>query len=146
MMKLKQNILEKLKEQGYKMTPKRLLMIDLLLIATEPVSVLDLYEQVRLTYPDISLDTVYRTLNTLIDLEVVNNIAGLGKQGDKYELSVTHHHHLVCLRCGQTLCLHYCPISPDFKRFVQNQGYALIRHDLELYGLCNQCRQRKEVE
>jgi Fur family transcriptional regulator, peroxide stress response regulator len=54
---------------------------------------------VRERVPTISLDTVYRTLGTLVDLGLVNRVSGVTGAA-RYDANTAQHHHFVCVRCG----------------------------------------------
>lgn len=137
----------KLKELGYKMTPQRQAIIDCIVLPGPTLTALEVWEQVRLKHPEISLDTVYRNLNMLAEVGVVTPIAGVGKDGARYELVHTayHHHHIVCLDCGKAACIEVCPINPHFLQTVKEQGYDLVRHNVELFGICRKCRAEREA-
>jgi Fe2+ or Zn2+ uptake regulation protein len=134
-------IIDKLKEKGYRITPQRRLIAEKIVNATSVLTATEIWQAVREQFCDIGLDTVYRNLNMLVDLGIVTAIMGIGKEGARYELvCVAHHHHIVCVKCGQTICLDYCPINQQFLAMIRLHGYELIRHNMELFGLCNTCK------
>ncbi|MCX7781628.1 MAG: transcriptional repressor [Negativicutes bacterium] len=132
----------KLKEKGFRLTPQRQAIISLVINPGPKLTAAEIWGLLRPKHPDMSLDTVYRNLTLLTELGVLIPIAGAGKDGTRYE-PVTHsrhHHHIVCLKCGEAACIDTCPINPQFLATVQNQGYQLLRHNLELFGLCARCK------
>ena len=137
----------KLKHLGYKMTPQRQAIINCLLLPGPTLTAAEVWEQVRLKHPEMSLDTVYRNLNMLVEVGVLTPIAGVGKDGSRYEPvhAPYHHHHIVCLQCGKTACVEICPINPHFLQAVKDQGYDLVRHNVELFGICHKCREGRET-
>lgn len=136
----------KIKKLGYKMTPQRQTIIDHVLKQAAAVTAAEIWADVRKRNPDISLDTVYRNLSLLVEIDVLIPIAGVGKEGTRYELAHTthHHHHIVCLECGEAACIQTCPISPQLLSIVKEQGYDLIRHNVELFGVCRKCKADRE--
>lgn len=140
-------IKKKLKSLGYKMTPQRQAILDRLTSPGPTLTAAEVWEHVRVKFPEISLDTVYRNLNLFVAVGVLNPIAGIGKEGARYELVHTenHHHHIVCLKCGKAACIEFCPINPQFVHAVKAQGYDLLRHTVELFGLCGKCRESGET-
>ncbi len=139
------DVTNKLKEQGYRLTPQRLAIIDAVMEAESPPNVNEIWQQVQEHHDDISLDTIYRNLATLVKLELLHSISSVGKAGArfKFEGEQHHHHHIVCVRCSAVICLDYCPIDPAFIRMVKRQGFDLIRHDMELFGLCKICKAKE---
>jgi Fe2+ or Zn2+ uptake regulation protein len=97
--------------------------------------------------PSLSQSGAYRNVAVLVDLGVVDRIAGTDDHG-RYELAeqfAGHHHHLVCDVCGLVEDLH---ASPKLERALaeaarvasEEQGYAVIDHRVELSGQCPRCR------
>lgn len=142
-----EQIKTKLKALGYKMTPQRQAIIDCLTLPGPILTAFEVWERVRVKHAEISLDTVYRNLNMLVEVGVLTPIAGVGKDGARYELiHKAHHHHIVCLDCGKATCIEVCPINPHFLETVKEQGYDLIKHNVELFGLCHTCRKAREIQ
>jgi Fe2+ or Zn2+ uptake regulation protein len=135
----------RLKEKGYRLTPQRLAIIHAFMESMTPLSVNEVWQRVQSSYTDISLDTIYRNLATLVKLDLLHSIASVGKAGARFEFEWGHHHHhhIVCVRCGAVLCLDYCPIDPAFVSMVKQQGFDLVRHDIELFGLCQACKAKE---
>jgi Fe2+ or Zn2+ uptake regulation protein len=99
-------------------------------------------DYVRKTYPDIGLDTIYRNVNLLITLGVVAQINIPGKDGNLFELmdGTSHHHHAVCIRCGKTECLDFCPIDDQEIEQLERNGFTLVSHSLQFFGYCRSCQ------
>ncbi len=97
------------------------------------------YEQVRLEMPNVSLKTVYQTLN---DLAAVGAIAVLdvGTGSARFDPNVeTTHHHLVCRSCGKVRDLAADVPALSVSRRAA-QGFAVDRAEVVFRGLCDQCR------
>jgi Fe2+ or Zn2+ uptake regulation protein len=95
----------------------------------------------REQYPDMGLDTVYRNLNLLTQLGVVNQLSIPGKDGKIFGLarSSQHHHHLVCLGCGDATSVEYCPVNYSDIPQKECGNFTITRHSLEFYGYCPKC-------
>lgn len=133
-------VVNRLKDKGYRITAQRQAMVEKLVEAGRPLTAFEVWEKIKLQYSDISLDTVYRNLHVLVDLGALIPINGVGKERVRYEVVYkAHHHHIVCVKCGQTQCIDYCPIDPQFITMLKTHGYELVRHNLELFGLCRRC-------
>ena len=136
-----EQLIKKLKEKGYRITPQRRTILGNIVSAQEPLTVAELWEQVRLQHSEVGLDTMYRNINMLVDMDFLTPIEGTGKIGTRYELSERHHHHITCLKCGVIACID-CPVNHHFMEEINHHGYELIRHKVELYGLCASCKNR----
>ncbi|MBM7868021.1 transcriptional repressor [Heliobacterium gestii] len=139
-----EDVLELLKVKGYKFTPQRRAVIGALIEANRPLSVKEMVDRLRESYPDMSADTVYRNLKVLCDLGVVSLISQQGKEGARYELDGRpHHHHLVCVTCGKSVCLPYCPMQERAEEMARREDFHVLGHTFEIFGYCRDC-QREE--
>lgn len=131
------SIKDKLKKLALKVTVSRLGVIDALIHAKTPLRIQDIKNFSKLK--NTNLATVYRIINNLVELRVVSSPA-LGGQEAYFELENSHHHHLVCEKCGRIEELSGCQ-SPDIAVGVLNKkGFSkVLRHSLEYFGLCRKC-------
>lgn len=90
--------LELLKERKLKATPQRLSILNILLKHEHP-NIDELYEQIKAKNPTISLATVYKNLNTMIEEGIVIEIAVANKK-TRYDIYEYEHIHLICKNCG----------------------------------------------
>lgn len=91
------NYLEILKEKNLKVTPQRISILKVLSKHEHP-NIDELYEQIKLEYPSISLATVYKNLNTMIDEGLVIELS-IPNNKSKYDIYENEHVHLVCNKC-----------------------------------------------
>ena len=104
---------ELLKEKGLKMTRQRLVVLEVLAENPEQhLTAEDIYERVKAANPDIGLATVYRTVQLLLELELIDRI-NLDDGFVRYEIGDImgkkqhhhRHHHLICLKCGRVCAI-----------------------------------------
>lgn len=134
-------VLNLMKTKGYKQTPQRRAIIEILVAVKIPLTVKDIVEKILPKFPDISADTIYRNLKVLCDLGIVNEIKHQGKKSTQYELDgKPHHHHLVCMSCGESLCLPFCNIEKECAEMAAQAGFKVIGHTFEIHGYCNNCQ------
>jgi Fe2+ or Zn2+ uptake regulation protein len=89
-----------LREHGYRLTPQRTLIWEVVRGAGRHVTAEEVAAQVQETMPDVSVSTVYRTLELLVGLDLVVETRLEGSAG-YYEVSLEpSHHHFVCRECG----------------------------------------------
>lgn len=135
-----EEFIQRLRDKGYKITPQRRAIIDTLLAYDTPPSAKEVLDSIRGRFPDISLDTVYRNLNLLADLGVVNLINLRGKETSRFEIGECHHHHLVCLQCGRSLCVDFCVMDERELAAAREQEFEVVGHAFEIYGYCKNCQ------
>lgn len=139
-----EDTLDLLRRKGYKITPQRRAVIDALLNCGKFSTAQQIMEFVRKNNPDISLDTIYRNLNMLIELGLVHEINMKNRDGNMFEIiREGHHHHLVCTECGRMECLAVCPVNQEIADFAGKNGFEITGHLFELYGRCSDCIHKK---
>jgi Fur family ferric uptake transcriptional regulator len=133
-------MINKLSQQGYRLTPQRMMILEAVEAADDHISAEEMYLQVCARYPHLNISTVYRTLELLKELELVTE-TDLGDGRVRYHsIKKGHHHHLVCHKCGQVIDLDESVLSP--LKDVLSRDYkfdADLRH-LAIFGHCENCR------
>jgi len=133
---------DRCKEHKLNMTPQRVAIYEELIKAKNHPYSEDVFEKVRNVFPDISLDTVYRTLSTFAKIGVVNIVEGYG-EAKRYDPDVNPHHHFRCRRCNKIVDFHnqsYDNLKVP-KAFRKNFSVTNVKVILE--GVCNKCVKRR---
>ncbi len=135
-----QQLVAKLKERSYRITPQRAALLRLIASSEEHPSAAHLYDRLRIDFPTTSLATVYKTLNLLKELGEVLEL-GFSNDDNRYDGSKPYPHpHLVCIRCHKI-------IDPDVvvndltQEVASQTGFDILGHRLDFYGLCPDCKQ-----
>jgi Fur family zinc uptake transcriptional regulator len=135
----KEKFFERLKEQGFKLTGKRQMIVDILLEEDRYISAKELLERMQEVYPRLSFDTVYRNLH-LMKEEGILEESTFGDGGSKYRITCDtghHHHHYICTVCGKTELVEGCPM--DALRITAPEGFQIKSHRFEIFGACAAC-------
>ncbi|MBZ8178434.1 transcriptional repressor [Corynebacterium poyangense] len=100
----------------------------------------DIYSELLKRDKKVGLTTVYRTLQSLAEVDAVDvlNISGGETLYRRCETD-SHHHHLVCTKCGKAEEIAGGPVEKWAKSIAREFGYTLTGHDAEVYGLCPSC-------
>jgi Fe2+ or Zn2+ uptake regulation protein len=132
--------LEQFRKNGYKVTPQRQEILKAFLDNKNPLSADEVHQIVIKKYPGISLDTVYRNINILLEMEIIGKLNFLDNKC-LYELNTgEHHHHLVCLKCGNAETINICPFKLlDLEKLEEDKQFTVIKHNFNLFGYCKQC-------
>ena len=104
-----------------------------------------LYASIREEFPNISLGTVYRNLNLLVETgEILKLTCGNGP--DHYDGNVTPHYHFVCRDCGQVYDMELDEMA-DLNTSVQAAAPGKIdSHSILFYGRCYSCMEKEETD
>jgi len=127
------------KENNLKITPQRIVIYRELLKSKDHPHAESLWRRVKKIIPDISLDTVNRTLLTFSKIGLVKNVEGYGEPR-RYDSKVENHHHFRCVNCGSLIDFDYQPydnlIVPGdiIKRFTVTNKKVLLE------GYCDKCQ------
>ena len=133
----KNEMLEKLRAAGRRITGPRLAIIKFIAGRGDHPSARQIYNQVQRKSPGISLATVYNTLIILRDLDLVKEIE-FEHTENRYDTNLQPHLNLVCKRCGAIRDVEFTLplILEDVRR---REGFITSDFRIELHGLCASC-------
>jgi Fe2+ or Zn2+ uptake regulation protein len=138
----KQNFAARIREEGYRFTPQRQLILDSLCSLGGHATVEQIYERVAATAPSINLATVYRTVSFLEELNLVVSAEIQGKTF--YEIAdATPHHHLVCRACGSVTQLADYHLHDLTEHLADEHDFRAELDHLVIRGLCRDCWEGK---
>lgn len=99
----------------------------------------DVFTSVRQEIPDISLATVYKSLETLVGCGLAIKLT-YGDGSARYDGRTDQHHHARCLVCGRVMDV---PTDVDVSSVTGKlppvTGFAVEGYRLELLGTCAAC-------
>lgn len=87
----------------------------------------------------IGLATVYRTLQAMVDEDIVDQLRTDDGEQIFRRCSTGHHHHLVCRDCGRTVEVEGPAVERWADRVAVEHGFTDVSHTLELFGRCTEC-------
>ncbi len=132
---------ETLRSIGSKATPSRLAVLKILKKAKRPLSaqaIIDIMKE------DINQATIYRILKNFQKSHLIRPV-DFRHNHAHYELNEgkdkKHHHHLICIKCGQSEDIAYCDVEIVEEMVIRRSKIfqELTEHSLEFYGICNKC-------
>ena len=130
-----------IQNSGLKNTKHRSEILELLVRNDQPVTAEQLYCELRGKDIPVNLSTVYRTLETLCEKELVTKMTIEGGSKALYEFNSTlHRHHLICLGCKKIRSIDCCPLGDYENALAKSTDFAIISHKLDIYGYCSVCR------
>ncbi len=139
-------IKKQLHSSNFKLTPQREATVRVLLDNEEShLSAEDVYMQVKNISPEIGLATVYRTLELLSELEIVNKI-NFGDGVSRFDLRVEganrFHHHLFCFECGSVEEIFEDLLENVESHIERKYQFKIKDHRLTFHGLCKNCTEK----
>ena len=134
--------IESLSESGYRVTAPRRAIVEIMANSPCALGPLEIYEQGRQDYRGLGLVTVYRTLEKLEELGLVQRVHH--PQGCHMYLRAAHgHEHLVlCTACGKAEYFSGDDISKLMDAVAAKTGFEIREHWLQLFGLCSDCKNK----
>ena len=130
------------KEAGLKMTPQRMAVYRFLLETVEHPSADTVFRNVRQTFPNISLDTVNRTLLTLNRIGAAFVVEGTG-DAKRFDANLEDHQHFKCINCKRIIDFHHPPFdNVDIPACIEDQ-FTVLRKTVYFEGLCKNCQPKQ---
>ncbi|MFB3052726.1 MAG: Fur family transcriptional regulator [Dehalococcoidia bacterium] len=134
-----ESVIRKLEALDHRVTPSRVAVIAAVLAQSGHFSVEEIMRRARA----VGRATVFRTMRLLTDLEIVCRVI-LEDGSLHYRVSRRgHHHHLVCVSCGNVQDLDDCAVAGLVRELAAATEYEIEGHWLEFYGRCASCRARE---
>jgi Fur family ferric uptake transcriptional regulator len=99
----------------------------------------EIYRLMQREGQSIGLTTVYRSLQSLVKAEIVDVLRRDDGEAIYRLCGDTHHHHLVCKRCGDTVEIEGGAIEKWAKVVAQEHGFREVGHTAEIFGICSKC-------
>ena len=99
----------------------------------------DIHDLLRQTGENVGLSTVYRTLDSLTELGVVEHVH-FAHGAAAYHLAPTDHRHLVCESCGTVIDVPADLLDEVSRTVDERYGFELRAHHFGLSGRCARCR------
>jgi Fur family ferric uptake transcriptional regulator len=129
-----------LKGMGYRMTPQRMMVVEALHDTDKHVSAEEIYAKVKAKYPYANISTVYRTLELLSELGLVNEVS-LGDGCVRFHPAEKgHHHHLVCQKCHNIIDLPESALAPLEDILSEKHRFKADLKHTAVFGLCSRCQ------
>ena len=140
------HILERMRAQGLRMTPQRLIILSAIADGEGHMNVDEVYRSAREVYPYMDVATVYRTLHLFKKLGLVTEVG----MGDRLHYELTgpqgRHHHMVCRTCGRAFNLSPTYLDEFRTRLTGEFGFEPDLDNFTVSGTCSTCRESAAPE
>ena len=133
-----QQLIVKLREKGFKVTPQRLAICEFVLSSKVHPTVDQVYQEVQKKHLTLSLATVYQTLHLLTRIGMLQDLA-VGAGISRYDPDMSPHINIICTHCGKIQDYKSESVRRFLSQITVELKLALAWQHLELYSYCDQC-------
>lgn len=121
------------------------MMIEDALMRLDHPTASEIYEDIRKSYPNISLGTVYRNLGLMAESGEILRIT-LGDAPDRFDINTHNHFHVMCRRCGQVFDAESDKLKDLLvqidKLLEESSGVHIENRTMHFQGICSSCREK----
>lgn len=133
-----EQFIEACRQKGLNVTYQRIKIFQSLSEVKSHPTAEEIYKIVKREYPSISLATVYKTLETFAEHNLISKVNFLHDLA-RYDGDTTPHHHLVCIKCRRIVDVHEEELNGiKIPESAQN-GFHLLGYRIQFEGICNNC-------
>ena len=133
--------------RGFRVTAPREAVLSILEKEQTHLSAKEIYSKVIAIEPSVGLTTIYRTLEMLAEMGVINRVE-IGDKTTRYEIksnSSKHHHHIICTNCRKVI--DYSEFSEEEKKLFtkmtknieKKYNVKITGHNVQFFGICLEC-------
>lgn len=136
------NITSIFKEKKLKSTPQRIAIYKYLLSTKEHPSAETIYNALQKDYPTMSLATVYKSLNTLVETNLVQEL-NVGEGNFRYDSNINPHPHIQCIVCKRVDDVNDITFTDLINKVKPYTDYDVLSNQVYFYGICKKCKKNK---
>jgi Fe2+ or Zn2+ uptake regulation protein len=138
----KESIIQKLQDNGLRLTSQRIAIIDVLLRKGNlHPGARFIYKEAKKKCPGLSLSSVYANINELSRYGIIKSLEFDGKE-NRCESNLEEHVNLICQYCGKITDFEI-PVYLNQREVAQKTGFMITNNRLEYYGYCGECTKSK---
>jgi Fur family peroxide stress response transcriptional regulator len=138
-----EQMLAKLREHDFRITPQRLAIMRILAASEGHPSVERVYEAVRREFPTTSIATIYKTVHLL---KKINEVLELGfpDGSNRYDGNKPFPHpHVICIKCKKIVDPDLDSLDEMKKEVELETHFKILNHRLDFFGICSNCMAEK---
>jgi len=129
-----------LRNSGCRLTAPRRAVVETLVASVHALTPVEVYDAARKDCPGLGLVSVYRTLEILEELGLVQRVHQTRGCQAFIRTGKGHQHLIVCTQCGKAVLFEGDQLEPLFNIVSKTTGFQIESHWLQIFGLCNACR------
>jgi len=138
-----ESIIQKLRDNGHRITPQRLAIVKILAKSKDHPSVEDIYVQIRKDFPTMSLATVYKNILLIKSFGEVLEL-GFPDGSNRYDGNKpAPHPHVICIKCKKIVDPDLDSLDEMKKEVELETNFKILNHRLDFFGICSDCMAEK---
>ncbi len=138
-----ETIVRKLRDHGHKLTPQRLAIVKILAKSEGHPSVENIYDQIKIDFPTMSLATVYRNILLIKSIGEVLEL-GFPDGSNRYDGNRPYPHpHVICIKCKKIVDPELDSLDDMREEVAAETGFKILNHRLDFFGICSSCGANK---
>jgi Fur family peroxide stress response transcriptional regulator len=138
------SIIEGLRRKGYRATPQRIAICRFVVDGRKHPTAQSIYREIKKLHPTVSLATVYKTLQVLRELRLVQELA-FPQSETRFDSNVAPHVNVVCLRCGIVSDVGDRLAREVVARVASITKFTVTGQRFDMYGICDKCDRRRRT-
>ena len=136
-------IIQKLRENGHKITPQRLAIVKILAQSENHPTVESIHDRIKKDYPTMSLATVYKNIVLMKSLGEVLEL-GFPDGSNRYDGNNPFPHpHVICIKCKRIVDPDLDSLDEMKKEVASETNFTILNHRLDFFGICSNCMAEK---
>ena len=141
----KQEFMEVLRKNGYKVTPQRIAIFEYLHGNIHHPTAEQIYADLKKSHPSMSLTTVYQTLHLFKELQLVEELGFLDKSS-RFDPNTVPHVNIICPVCGTIRDYNTDTVRSLLDEITTIFNESPRAHRFEVYFLCDECKKNQGVQ
>ena len=134
-----QQLISRLRDKGFKATPQRLAICELILSSKDHPTADQIFHEVKKKHPTMSVATVYQTLHLLTDIGLLQEL-GFSARISRYDPNISPHINIICKKCGRITDYEAQSVSEMWSQITREMGFKPTGQRLDIYRYCEQCQ------
>ncbi len=135
--------LDALKKTGVRITPQRRAVLKFMIDAENHPTADDVYQALAPHHPNMSVATIYNNLKLFKQTGLIKELT-YGDASSRFDFDSDKHYHIICSSCGKITDFHVSGLEEVEQMAANSTNYSVSHHRLELYGVCNECKQAED--
>jgi Fur family peroxide stress response transcriptional regulator len=136
-------MVSKLREHDFRITPQRLAVLRILAASEGHPSVERVYETIRREFPTTSIATIYKTVHLLKQINEVLEL-GFPDGSNRYDGNKPFPHpHVICVRCQKIIDPDLESLKDMTAEVADETGFDILTHRLDFFGICGDCKREE---
>jgi Fur family ferric uptake transcriptional regulator len=134
-----------LSKKGIRRSGQREHILEIFLRTEKHLTIEELYNLAKKKHPELGYATVARAMKVICEAGLAEKVdfeGGIARFEHKY--GHEHHDHLICVKCGTFIEVRNDEIEKLQEKMAKRKGFKVIRHKLQIFGLCQSCQKKRK--